>query len=260
MPITPRLRAKIERPNSTISGVTTKKADLIFASLPYRIMHAFQIPLYDKMRERDADFYAALEKAGLALGRNALCGQQNGRRQQGSFALLLGRSRAVGDPREAVRINDGRDDLEHLAQRIVVLRQHARGDRFDIGEDLQVIVGDRWPGQVAEGLAQRLRNGLVALDRGRALEARLPQAKGQRHDQQHRHRQRQQRLLPAQASDEPAFHRHHQKLPERARCRRHAHGPRALFGRNLPPQHAVNHRIGGARLGRANQHARRQCK
>jgi putative flavoprotein involved in K+ transport len=30
-------------------------------------MHEFQIPLYDKMRERDADFYAALEKAGFQL-------------------------------------------------------------------------------------------------------------------------------------------------------------------------------------------------
>jgi len=49
------------------NGVTTAKADLIFASLPYRIMHEFQIPLYDKMRERDADFYAALEKAGFQL-------------------------------------------------------------------------------------------------------------------------------------------------------------------------------------------------
>ena len=41
------------------SGVTTEKADMIFASLPYRIMHEFQIPLYDQMRERDADFYDA---------------------------------------------------------------------------------------------------------------------------------------------------------------------------------------------------------
>ncbi|MBB6487170.1 NAD(P)/FAD-dependent oxidoreductase [Rhizobium lusitanum] len=49
------------------NGVTTAKADLIFASLPYRIMHEFQIPLYNQMRERDADFYAALEKAGFQL-------------------------------------------------------------------------------------------------------------------------------------------------------------------------------------------------
>ncbi|SFE03655.1 NAD(P)/FAD-dependent oxidoreductase [Roseivivax sediminis] len=49
------------------SGMTTEKADLIFASLPYRIMHEFQIPLYDRMRERDKDFYDGLEKAGFQL-------------------------------------------------------------------------------------------------------------------------------------------------------------------------------------------------
>ncbi|WEX08645.1 NAD(P)/FAD-dependent oxidoreductase [Chelativorans sp. AA-79] len=49
------------------SGMTTRKADLIFASLPYRIMHEFQIPLYDRMREKDAKFYADLEKAGFML-------------------------------------------------------------------------------------------------------------------------------------------------------------------------------------------------
>ena len=47
------------------AGMTTEKADLTFASLPYRIMHEFQIPLYEKMAERDADFYARLEKAGF---------------------------------------------------------------------------------------------------------------------------------------------------------------------------------------------------
>jgi putative flavoprotein involved in K+ transport len=49
------------------SGVTTEKADMIFASLPYRIMHEFQIPLYDQMRERDAEFYDRLERAGFQL-------------------------------------------------------------------------------------------------------------------------------------------------------------------------------------------------
>ena len=49
------------------SGMTTEKADLIFASLPYKILHTFQIPLYDKMKEIDADFYAGLEKAGFWL-------------------------------------------------------------------------------------------------------------------------------------------------------------------------------------------------
>ncbi|OCX65635.1 FAD-dependent oxidoreductase [Thioclava sp. SK-1] len=49
------------------SGMTTEKADMVFASLPYKIMHEFQIPLYDQMRERDAEFYAGLEKAGFDL-------------------------------------------------------------------------------------------------------------------------------------------------------------------------------------------------
>ncbi|ETW11062.1 pyridine nucleotide-disulfide oxidoreductase [Roseivivax marinus] len=49
------------------SGMTTEKADLIFASLPYRIMHEFQIPLYEQMKERDRDFYDGLEKAGFQL-------------------------------------------------------------------------------------------------------------------------------------------------------------------------------------------------
>jgi len=49
------------------NGVTTQKADMIFASIPYRILHEFQIPLYEQMKERDKDFYAALEKAGFML-------------------------------------------------------------------------------------------------------------------------------------------------------------------------------------------------
>ena len=47
------------------SGMTTEKADLLFASIPYRIMHLFQIPLYDQMRERDQEFYDRLEAAGF---------------------------------------------------------------------------------------------------------------------------------------------------------------------------------------------------
>jgi putative flavoprotein involved in K+ transport len=47
------------------SGMTTEKADLVFASLPYRIMHQFQIPLYEQMRDRDKDFYRRLEASGF---------------------------------------------------------------------------------------------------------------------------------------------------------------------------------------------------
>jgi putative flavoprotein involved in K+ transport len=49
------------------AGMTTNKADMIFASLPYAILHEFQIPVYQKIAEVDADFYAGLEKAGFQM-------------------------------------------------------------------------------------------------------------------------------------------------------------------------------------------------
>ena len=49
------------------AGITTDKADLISASIPYRIMHTFQIPIYEEMAERDAGFYHRLTKAGFQL-------------------------------------------------------------------------------------------------------------------------------------------------------------------------------------------------
>jgi putative flavoprotein involved in K+ transport len=49
------------------SGMTTEKADLIFASIPYAILHTFQKPIYDEIRVRDAEFYKGLERAGFRL-------------------------------------------------------------------------------------------------------------------------------------------------------------------------------------------------
>lgn len=49
------------------NGVDHHTADLIFASIPYKIMHTFQIPVYEEMAKRDADFYERLEKAGFLL-------------------------------------------------------------------------------------------------------------------------------------------------------------------------------------------------
>ena len=49
------------------AGMTTSKADLTFASLPYKMLHEFQIPVFNAIRERDAEFYARLEKSGFML-------------------------------------------------------------------------------------------------------------------------------------------------------------------------------------------------
>jgi putative flavoprotein involved in K+ transport len=48
-------------------GVTTERADMIFASMPYRIMADLQIPLYEQIREQDREFYDRLERAGFLL-------------------------------------------------------------------------------------------------------------------------------------------------------------------------------------------------
>jgi putative flavoprotein involved in K+ transport len=49
------------------AGMTTPKADLTFASIPYAILHEFQIPVFNAIRERDAEFYDRLEKSGFML-------------------------------------------------------------------------------------------------------------------------------------------------------------------------------------------------
>ncbi|GGI86490.1 NAD(P)/FAD-dependent oxidoreductase [Pseudarthrobacter scleromae] len=49
------------------NGVTTEKADLLFASLPMRILPETQVPVYQQMAERDAEFYSQLEAAGFDL-------------------------------------------------------------------------------------------------------------------------------------------------------------------------------------------------
>ncbi|SIS69500.1 NAD(P)/FAD-dependent oxidoreductase [Neptunomonas antarctica] len=49
------------------SGMTTYKADLTFASVPFQIMPQFHIPAYQAVAERDAEFYQRLTDAGFLL-------------------------------------------------------------------------------------------------------------------------------------------------------------------------------------------------
>ena len=53
--------------NALKAGITTDKADLIFAATPFRIMHRGQIPIYEEVRRRDAAFYAKLAKSGFKV-------------------------------------------------------------------------------------------------------------------------------------------------------------------------------------------------
>ncbi len=49
------------------NGIDVDTADLIFASLPYKALPPLQVPVYQQMKERDADLYKRLEKAGFML-------------------------------------------------------------------------------------------------------------------------------------------------------------------------------------------------
>jgi putative flavoprotein involved in K+ transport len=101
------------------SGVTTEKADLIFASLPYRIMHEFQIPLYDQMRERDADFYDRLEKAGFQLdwGDDGSGLFMKYLRRGSGYYIDVGASDLVADGK--IKLQNG--TVDHLTEGAVVM-------------------------------------------------------------------------------------------------------------------------------------------
>ena len=49
------------------SGLTTDKADMLFASIPYKVMPGFHQPIFAAIKERDKDFYERLTKAGFML-------------------------------------------------------------------------------------------------------------------------------------------------------------------------------------------------
>jgi putative flavoprotein involved in K+ transport len=101
------------------SGVTTEKADMIFASLPYRIMHEFQIPLYDQMRQRDADFYARLERAGFDLdfGEDDSGLFMKYLRRGSGYYIDVGASELVADGK--IKLQSG--EVDHLTEDAVVM-------------------------------------------------------------------------------------------------------------------------------------------
>ena len=101
------------------NGITTEKADLIFASLPYRIMHEFQIPLYQQMKERDADFYDRLEKAGFWLdwGDDGSGLFMKYLRRGSGYYIDVGASELVADG--SVKLAHGQ--VSHLTEDAVVL-------------------------------------------------------------------------------------------------------------------------------------------
>ena len=161
------------------AGMTTEKADLIFASLPYRIMHEFQIPLYDQMRERDADFYDRLEKAGFMLdwGEDGSGLFMKYLRRGSGYYIDVGASELVADGEIKLQVGHGRRasprtrwccaDGTRAAGRPRRLRHRLRLDeRLGRRPDLP---GGRRQGR--QGLGPRLRTPPRTPARGRASSA-----------------------------------------------------------------------------------------
>ena len=101
------------------AGMTTEKADLTFASLPYRIMHEFQIPLYDQMRKRDKEFYDRLEAAGFELdwGADGSGLFMKYLRRGSGYYIDVGACDLVADGR--IKLAHGQ--VDHLTENAVVL-------------------------------------------------------------------------------------------------------------------------------------------
>ncbi len=101
------------------SGVTTERADLIFASLPYRIMADLQVPVYDQIRERDAAFYERLERSGFDHD----WGEDNSGlfmkylRRGSGYYIDVGAADLVADG----RVKLARGQVDHLTEDAVVL-------------------------------------------------------------------------------------------------------------------------------------------
>lgn len=101
------------------AGMTTEKADLVFASLPYRIMHEFQIPAYERMKEIDKDFYDRLEKAGFDLdwGDDGSGLFMKYLRRGSGYYIDVGAAELVADGEVAL----AKGEVSHLTEDAVVL-------------------------------------------------------------------------------------------------------------------------------------------
>ena len=102
------------------NGITVEKADLIFASTPFRLLTRSQIPLAAKMAERDADLLKRLNKAGFQtdLGEDNSGQMMKALRTGSGYYLDVGCSELIASGQVKVRSSV---ELEHIKENSVVL-------------------------------------------------------------------------------------------------------------------------------------------
>ena len=102
------------------SGITTDQADLVFASIPYKVLPAIHIPAFAEIQRRDEAFYAALAKAGFQLDQGV---DGSGLfvkylRRGSGYYIDVGASQLVADGK--IKLKSG--DVDHLEKDGVVLK------------------------------------------------------------------------------------------------------------------------------------------
>ena len=130
-PLTEIATGALYSEKAVAAGITTEKADLISASIPYGLMADFHRPVYDRLRELDADFYTALEKAGFILDwgddRSGLFMKYM--RRGSGYYIDVGASQLIIDGK--IKLKAGQ--VDHLTKNAVVL-----ADGTEIPADLVV--------------------------------------------------------------------------------------------------------------------------
>ena len=103
------------------TGMTTAKADLTFASIPYAVLPVFQKPIYDTIRTEDATFYTGLTDAGFMLdfGDDDTGLFMKYLRRGSGYYIDVGASQLIIDGK--IRLKSG-SDVSHLTQTAVVLK------------------------------------------------------------------------------------------------------------------------------------------
>jgi putative flavoprotein involved in K+ transport len=101
------------------AGITTEKADLIAASLPYRLLAGVQAEVTARIRERDAGFYARLERAGFLLdwGEDSSGLHMKFLRRASGYYIDVGASELIAEG----RIGLATGQVERLTEDAVVL-------------------------------------------------------------------------------------------------------------------------------------------
>ena len=147
------------------SGITTERADLLFAATPFRVMPRQQIPIYKEIRKRDAAFYARLAKSGFQFdfGEDELGLMMKAMRTGSGYYIDVGASELVANGdikvRSGVEISRVKSPVGRAHGRFrAARRSHRARDRISVDEPRRR--ADRLGGsggQSGEVLGARLR-------------------------------------------------------------------------------------------------------